>query len=103
MEGVTFCYYQCHDVKCINELTGHGNWNQLNKPFLLCKYIKGDGARDKNHVCTFILDNKQEVLNDKAENQWKKHQDDPSYTEAEHCEWLADHDDGVSYYIRHCF
>jgi len=49
------------------------------------------------------LDNKQEVLNDKAENQWKKHQDDPSYTEAEHCEWLADHDDGVSYYIRHCF
>ena len=55
MEGVTFCYYQCHGVKCIYVLTGHGNWNQLKKTFLLCKYNKGDAARDKNHVYTFIL------------------------------------------------
>ena len=67
MEGVTFCYYQCHDTTFIYELTGHGNWNRLKKSFLLCKCNKGNAARDKNHVCTLILDNKQELLYDKAE------------------------------------
>ena len=62
MEGVTFCYYQCHDATCIYELTGHGNWNQLKKPFLLCKCNKGNTARDKNYTCTLILNNKQELL-----------------------------------------
>ena len=101
MEGVTFCYYQCHDAKCIYVLTGHGNWNRLKKPFLLCKCNKGEAARDINHVCTFILDDKQELLYDKAEKQWKKHQDDPKYTEAEHREWVADNNDGVSNFGLH--
>ena len=67
MEGVTFYYYQCHDAKCIYVLTGHANWNRLNKPYLLCKCNKGDGGRDNNHVCTFISDDEQEELYDKAE------------------------------------
>ena len=29
MEGVTFCYYQCHDATCIYELTAHGSCNDL--------------------------------------------------------------------------
>ena len=95
MEGVTFCYYQCHDAKCIYILRGHGNWNRLKKPFLLCKCNKGEAVRDINHVCTFILDDEQEVLYGKAENQWKKRQHDQKYTEAEHRKWVADHNDGV--------
>ena len=86
MEGVTFCYYQCHDVKCFYVLTGYGNWNQLKKTFLLCKCNKGKVARDVNHVCTLISDNEQELLYDKAENQWKKHKDNLNYTEVEHRE-----------------
>ena len=73
MVGVTFCYYQCHDVRCIYVLTGHGSWNRLQKPFLLYKCNKGEAARDINHVCLFISDNKQELLYDKAENQLKTH------------------------------
>jgi len=101
VEGVTFYYYQYHYVKYIYVLTGYGNWNQLNKPYLLCKYNKGDGARDKNHVCTFISDNEQEVLYGKAENQWKERQDDPKYTEAKHREWVANHNDSVSNFGLH--
>ena len=86
MEGVTFCYYLYHDVKCIYVLTSHRNWIQLKKSFLLYKYNKGKTARDKNHVCIFILEDKQELLCNKAENQWKKHQDNPNYTEVEHHE-----------------
>ena len=58
---------QCHDEKCIYVLIGHGNWNQLKKPFLLCKCSKGEAARDINHVCRFITDDEQELLYDKAE------------------------------------
>ena len=95
MKSVTFYYYQCHDVKCIYVLTGHANWNQLKKPYLLCKCNKGDGARDNNHVCTFISDKEQEVLYGKAEKQWKKHEDNPNYTEVEHCERVANNNDGI--------
>ena len=101
MEGFTFCYYQCYNVKCMYVLTGHGNQNRLKKLFLLCKCHKGKAARDINHLCTFILDNKQELLYDKAKNQWKKHQENPNYTEAEHCKWMAHNNDGVSNFGLH--
>ena len=50
-----------------------------------------------NHVCTFISDDEQEELHDKSEKQWKKHEQDPNYTEAEHREWVADNNEGVSH------
>ena len=44
-----------------------------------------------------ISDNEQEELYDKAEKQWKKHKHNPNYTEAEHREWVADKNEGVSH------
>ena len=38
---------------------------------------------------------------DKAENQWKKHQDNPNYTETEHREWVANIKDGISNFGLH--
>ena len=101
MVGVTFYYYQCHDAKCIYVLTGHAHWQRLKKQYLLCKCNRGDGARNLNHVCTFILDKEQEELYDKAEKKSKKHKHDPNYTEVEHCEWVADNDNGVSHFGLH--
>ena len=95
-EGATFYYYQCHDAKCIYVLTGHAHFTRLKKPYLLCKCDRGDGARDPNHVCTFISDNEQVELYDKAEEQWNRHEHDPNYTEDEHREWVANKNDGVS-------
>ena len=37
----------------------------------------------------------------KQKKQWEKHQDDPKYTEAEHREWVADNNDGVSNFGLH--
>ena len=67
-EGATFYYYQCHDAKCIYVLTGHAHFTRLKKPYLLCKCDRGDGARDPNHVCTFISDNEQVELYDKGKS-----------------------------------
>ena len=53
MEGVTFCYYQCHDAKCIYVLINHRNWNRLKKPFLLCKSNKGEGST-RYQSCMYI-------------------------------------------------
>ena len=54
-----------------------------------------------NRVCLLTLDDKQELLYDKVENQWKKYLDNPNYTESEYCEWVADNKDGVSNFELH--
>ena len=68
LAGCTFLYYQVHDAKLINLVTQHAQWSRNKKPFLLCKCDKGEGARNKDHICSLISDIEQVLLSNKAES-----------------------------------
>ena len=71
-------------------------WSRILKPFLLCKYDRGQAARNKNHVCSIILDVEQLILYNKSEVKWNKTKSDPNYTEEVHRLWAAEKNCGVS-------
>ena len=94
LAGCTSSYYQIHDAKLICLLTQHAQWSRNKKPFLLCKCDKGEGARNKDHICSLVSDTEQVLLYNKAETKWNKNKMNPKYTEEEHHLWIAENNDG---------
>ena len=94
--GCTFCYYQVHDAKLIYMLCQHAQWSRILKPFLLCKCNRGEGARNKNHVCSIVLDAEQLILYNKSEAKWNKNKSSPNYTEEVHQLWVVEKNYGIS-------
>ena len=81
-------------------LTQHSAWNRKNKPFLLCKCLRGEGVtQNREHVCRMIPHEEQILLHDRSSRRWEsKRQRTPTYTVKEHMKWIDDHNEGVSHF-----
>ena len=53
--GTKVSLYDLHTGKILYHLAQHSQWNQKYHPFLLCTCSRGDGVKDDEHTCTWLI------------------------------------------------
>ena len=62
--------YDIHDGKILYILTQHSLWNRLHYPFLSCKCQRGEGVKNKNHICE-VLSNEEHIYHwEQSKRKW---------------------------------
>ena len=84
-------------------MTQHSQFSRKNRPFLLCKYGRGEGvAFNENHVCKKISHEEQIVAYKRSAHRWDlKRTRETNHSVKDHMNWFDDKNGGMSHFGLH--
>ena len=97
--GTNIKMLELHDGKMLYLLTQHSLFSRKFTPFLLCCCSRGEGARNRNHVCTQLTHEEHVHHHERSLTRFsRKSSVDSGYDRAAHMDWIDQHNRGISHY-----
>ena len=98
---VCFNFFEMHDAKMLYILTQHSLYNRKYHPFLLCKCHRGDGVKDRQHVCEKLTNEEQMHHYDRSKRRWDRKLGgivSGNYAIKDHKDWCDKENVGVTHF-----